>query len=154
MTVQTTAGTTIGISAGTPATFNEAGFSALTFTDIGEVGSVDGDLGRVYELVTWQSLAKRGTVKKKGTFNSGSVTLQIAIDRDDAGQQLALAARDDDANYSFKLTLQDGTVLYFQGIVMSFPVTPGGANSITQGRITIEITVSESGEDFVEVPTP
>lgn len=151
MTVQTSAGTTIAISAGNPATFDAAGFAALTFTAIGEVGSIDGDLGRIYELVTWNNLASRATVKKKGTYNSGSLTLQIGIDRDDAGQVLALAARDSDANHSFKLTLQDGTVIYFQGVVMSFPLTPGGPNSITSGTISIEITADDSGNDFVEV---
>ena len=152
MTVQTSAGTTLGISAGAPATFDAAGFAALAFTTIGEIGSIDGDLGRMYELVTWNNLASRATVKKKGTYNSGSATLQIAIDRDDAGQALALAARDSDDDYSFKLTLQDGTVLYFRAVVMSFPITPGGSNSITSGTITIEITADSGGNDFVEVP--
>ena len=151
MTVMTSAGTTIAISAAAPATFNQAGFEALTYTEIGEIGSVDGNLGRVYDLVTWNNLKSRATVKKKGTYNSGSLTLQIAIDRDDAGQTLALEARDSDDDYSFELTLQDGTVIYFAGVVMSFPITPGSANSITSGTITIEITADSSGNDFVEV---
>ncbi|CDO34996.1 hypothetical protein [Novosphingobium sp. KN65.2] len=151
MNAITSAGTTLGISAGAPATFNQAGFEALTFTGIGEVTSIDGDLGRVYNLVTHNPLATRATVKKKGSYNSGSVTLQLAIDRDDAGQVLALAARDSDANYSFELTLQDGTVIYFQGLVMSFPINAGNVDSITAGTISIEITADDSGNDFVEV---
>lgn len=151
MSVMTTAGTTIAISASTPATFDAAGFEALTFTQIGEVASIDGDIGRIYELVTWNSLAARGTVKRKGTYNSGSMTVPVAIDRDDAGQTLALAARDSDDVHSFLITLQDGTKLYFTGIVMGFPINAGGANAITQGVITVEITSDDEGNDFVEV---
>ena len=151
MTAMTSAGTTLAISAGNPATFDEAGFDALTFTTIGEITSLDGDIGRVYNLVTHNPLATRATVKKKGSYNSGSITIPLAIDRDDAGQTLALAARDSDNNYSFKLVMQDGTELFFQGIVMSFPVNFGGVDAITSGTITVEITADDNGNDFVEV---
>lgn len=151
MTAMTSAGTTLAISAGNPATFNQAGFEALTFTAIGEITSVDGDVGRVYNLVTHNPLATRATVKYKGSYNSGSMTLPVAIDRADAGQVIAQAALLSDANYSFKMTLQDGSVIYCQGKVMSFPLNAGGVDSITSGTITVEITADDSGNDFVEV---
>lgn len=151
MTAMTSAGTTIAISAGNPASFNQAGFEALSFTDIGEVTSVDGDVGRVYNLVTHNPLATRATQKYKGSYNSGSLTLPIAIDRADAGQIIVQAALVSDNDYSFKLTLQDGAVFYFKGKVMSFPVNAGGVDSITSGTITVEITADDNGNDFVEV---
>jgi hypothetical protein len=151
MTAMTSAGTTLAISAGNPATFNQAGFEALTFTEVGEITSVDGDVGRVYNLVTHNPLATRATVKKKGSYNSGSLTLPLAIDRADAGQVIAQAALLSDSNYSFKLTLQDGSVIYFQGIVMSFPLNAGGVDVITSGTITVEITANDNGDDFVEI---
>lgn len=151
MTAQTSAGTTLAISAGSPATFNQAGFEALTFTTIGEVTSVDGDVGRVYNLVTHNPLATRGTKKYKGSYNSGNMTVPLAIDRSDAGQVIAQAALLSDNDYSLALTLQDGRVIYFQGKVMSFPINAGGVDAITAGTITIEITTDDSGNDFVEV---
>ena len=150
MTAMTSAGTTLGISASAPATFDEVGFEALSFTDIGEVTNIGGNIGRQYNTVKHNPLASRATVKKKGSYDSGSVTIQLAIDRNDAGQVLANAALISDADYAFKMTLQDGSVTYFQGIVTAFPTTPGGVDSITEGQITIEITANESGEDFVE----
>ena len=36
MTVYTSAGTVLGISAAAPATYDESGYEALTFTTIGE----------------------------------------------------------------------------------------------------------------------
>jgi hypothetical protein len=150
MTAMTSAGTILALSAAAPATFNEAGFAALTYTDIGEVTTIDGDIGRVYNLVTHNPLATRATRKYKGSFNSGSANISLAIDRDDAGQVLALAARDSDDDYSFEMTLQDGHKIWFRGKVMSFPINPGGVDSITAGTITIEITSDDDGNDFVE----
>lgn len=152
MTAKTSAGTTLGISASHPATFNEAGFEALSYTTIGEITSMDGDIGRVYNLVTHNPLATRATVKKKGSYNSGSMTIPLAIDRDDAGQILAKTALNSDANYSFVIEEQDGSFLYFQGIVMAFPVNYGGVDAITAGTITIEITADDDGNDFVLLP--
>lgn len=151
MTAMTSAGTTLAISAGSPASFNQAGFEALSFTEIGEITSVDGDVGRSYALVTHNPLASRATQKYKGSYNSGSLTLPLAIDRADAGQIIAQAALTSDSAYSFKMTMQDGTVIYLRGLVMAFPLTAGGTDAITSGTITIEITADDSGNDFVEV---
>ncbi len=151
MTAMTSAGTTLGISSGSPATFNEVGFEALApYTDIGEVTDIGGDIGRVYNLVTHNPIGSRATQKFKGSYNSGSVTLSLAMDRTDAGQILAKTARNSDADYSFCLTFQDGSITYFRGKVMSFPVNPGSVDSITAASITIEITADDDGNDFVE----
>jgi hypothetical protein len=92
MTVKTSAGSTIAISAATPATFNAAGYGALTFTTIGEVTDL-GEFGRDYALVTHNPIATRGTVKRKGSFNEGTMDMKLGLDTDDAGQILAKAAR-------------------------------------------------------------
>jgi hypothetical protein len=151
MTAITSAGSTLGISATLPGSFDATGFNAVTHTLIGEIVSIDGDIGRVYNGVTHNPLASRATVKKKGSYNSGSATIQLAIDNDDAGQVIAKAALNSDANYSFKLTLQNGDIIYFQGMVMSFPISVGGVDAITSGTITVEITAQDDGDDFVAV---
>lgn len=154
MTVMTTAGTTLGISAGVPATFDPAGFSALTYTDIGEITEIGGDIGRIYNVVNHNPISTRATIKMKGSFNSGSLQLTLAIDADDAGQTLAEAALNSDAKYAFKMELQDGTVIYFQGLVTSFPINPGGVDTVTAGTLNVEITATKAGEDFVRVDPP
>lgn len=152
MTVMTTAGTVLGISATVPATFTKTAFEALTFTEIGEITEIGGDVGRVYNVVNHNPISTRATVKMKGSYQSGSLALTIAIDRADAGQVLAQAALNSDAKYSFKMELQDGSILYFQGLVTSFPINPGGVDSVTAGTINVEITSDKDGNDFVEVP--
>lgn len=151
MTAMTSAGTVLGISASAPATFDETGFEALApYTLIGEITDIGGDIGRVYNLVTQNPLATRATRKFKGSFNSGSLQLSLAIDRSDAGQVIAKAALNSDADYSFNITLQDGSQLYFRGKVMSFPLNVGNVDAITTGTINIEITADDDGNDFVE----
>jgi hypothetical protein len=149
--VQTSAGTTIGIASGTPATFDDDGFAALTYSLIGEVTNL-GEFGREYTLVTHNPLANRGTVKKKGSFNSGQVTLQFALDADDAGQVLLKTASGSDADYNFEVTYQDGETEYFRAVVMSFKRTTGDVNTIRAGTAVLEITVTAAGVDFVNVP--
>ena len=45
MTVRTSAGTTLKVSASTPATFDATGYNALTMTVVGEVSDL-GEFGR------------------------------------------------------------------------------------------------------------
>lgn len=149
MAVRTSAGTTIKLSAGTPATFNAAGYAALTWTTIGEVTDL-GEFGREFNLVTHNPLGSRGTVKKKGSFNEGSITLQLGLDTDDAGQILAKTAHLSDNDYSFEIATQNGDKYYFQAQVMSFKVGVGGVDQITAATIMLEITTNSAGVGIVE----
>ena len=150
MAVETVAGTTIAISAAAPATFTQAGYAALTFTNIGEVTD-GGEHGREYALVTHQPIASRGTQKFKGSFNEGSKTLQLGLDKADAGQVLAKAAVVSDASYSFKVTYQGGDIDYFQAKVMSFKKSATGVDTIRSASITLELTTSAGGVGIIEV---
>jgi hypothetical protein len=141
----TSAGTTIAISAALPATYNSTGFAALTYTSIGEITDA-GEFGKEYNLVTHNPLADRKTYKRKGSYNNGSMTLQMGRVPDDAGQVLLLAAQDSDDSYSFKITLQDGTVNYFTGQVMSYRTSIGSVDTITSASVTVEVD-----SDIVEV---
>src|SRR5574343_417110 len=144
MAVRTSAGTTLGVSASNPATFDASGYNALSWTAVGEVTNL-GEFGREYNLVTHNPVGNRGTVKKKGSFNEGSISLQIGLDNADSGQTLLLAASTSDNNYSFRITVQDGTKYYFQAQVMSFKVGVGGVDDITSATVVIEITTSDTG---------
>lgn len=150
MTARTSAGSTIAISAAAPATFDAAGYGALTFTQIGEVTDL-GEFGRTYALVTHNPLDNRGTVKRKGSFNEGAMDLKLALDNDDAGQVIAQAALNSDDDHSFEVTLQDGTKYYFQAQVMSFPISVGSVDQITGASIKLELTTNDAGVGIIEV---
>ena len=79
MTVRTSAGTTLRVTASAPATFNSAGYTTLFSTSpvpalVGEVTDL-GEFGREYALVTHMPVGNRGTQKFKGSFNEGTNTL-------------------------------------------------------------------------------
>ena len=136
--IQTTAGTTIGISATLPATENQAGYEALTFTLIGEVTDL-GEYGKEYATVTHNPIASRKTIKRKGSFNNGTLALQLGLDKADAGQVICDAAVDSDNNYAFAITYQDGTIDYMSAQVMSFKTNAGSVDQILSGSINLEV---------------
>lgn len=150
MTVATSAGTILSVSAGIPATFNEAGYEALTFTAVGECTDL-AEFGREYALVTHNPIASRGTQKYKGSFNAGSMALTLGLDNDDAGQIIMMAASLSDADYSFKVEIQDGTVYYFQAKVMMFKIGVNNVDSITTATSTLELTSNSDGVDIITV---
>ena len=149
MTVHTSAGTTLKISANAPATFNVAGYSVLTYTAVGEITDL-GEFGREFTLVTHNPVGSRGTQKFKGSFNEGTMNLSLGLDTDDAGQVLMKAASLSDGPYSFEVTTQNGDTYYFQAMVMSFKVGVGSVDSITTATCTLELTTSAGGVGIVE----
>lgn len=145
MAVQTSAGSTLAMTASLPATEDATGYNALTYTAIGEITDL-GELGKEFNLVTYTSLGSRRVQKLKGSYNQGSMQLQLGRDTTDAGQTLLRVARDSDNQYSFRLTLQNGTKLYFKGIVMGYKTSVGSVDQITAASAAVEIT-----SDIVEV---
>jgi hypothetical protein len=150
MTVRSSAGSTLQVSATTPATFNSAGYAALTYTTVGEITNF-GEFGRVYALIKHNPVATRATVKKKGSYDEGQLALQLGLDTDDAGQIIMKAASLSDNDYSIKVTTQNGDVYYMQVQVMSFKVNVGSVDQITSAACTLEITSSSAGVGIVEV---
>lgn len=149
MPVRSSAGSTLSMSAGIPATFNVAGYTALTWTAVGEITDL-GEFGREFNLITHNPLGSRGTVKLKGSFNEGSISVSLALDTDDAGQILAKAAALSDNDYSVKIITQNGDDYYMQVKVMSFKVQVGSVDSVTSATMTMEITTTSAGVGIVE----
>lgn len=149
--VFTSAGTQYAVSAAPPATYDQVGFEALTFTDVAEVTDM-GEYGPTYEVVTHNPLSTRRTVKRKGTVNDGAMTLQLGRDPSDAGQALMIAGVDGanrDVVYSHKVTLQDGTVQYFTGQIYGYTTNISSINTITSASTTVELD-----NEIIEVAAP
>lgn len=144
----TSAGTKLYVSASAPATYNNTGFAALTWTEIGEVSEM-GEFGRQYNLVTFNTLGDRRTVKRKGSYNDGTIACQMARVPDDAGQTILVTAVNSDSSYSIKIQLQDGTVFYTSAQVMSYTTNIGNVDQITSATVNLEID-----NDILEVAAP
>lgn len=145
----TLAGTIVSVSAGVPATYNQVGFEALTYTPVGEVSNL-GDRGRTYEDVSYNTLGERGTVHLKGTYDEPETTFEMISDRSDAGQVIMNAASKSDADYAFKVQYQNGEIDYFQAKVFSFVTVGGEANTVRS--VSANIRVDRQG--VIEVAGP
>lgn len=154
MSVTTAAGTILYISASIPATFDQAGYEASavasSLTPIGEIVSI-GSHGRVYAEVKHMPLATRGARKFKGSFDDGTLDLNLARDTDDAGQIIAKQALASDNDYSFKIAYPSGDVEYFQAKVLSLPSAADGSDSIVSRTMQVSISASNTGVGIVEV---
>lgn len=145
----TSAGTTISISASLPATYDAAGFdAAVVFTEVGEVSDL-GEFGREYNVVKFNPLKDRRTVKRKGSYDDGTVQVQLAKAAADAGQAILRSATNSDSSHSIKIVLQDGTKFYFTAQVSSSTVNVGNVDQITSSTFKLEID-----NDIIEVAGP
>lgn len=131
------AGTTIGIVSGNPATFDAAGFAALSYVNIGKIKNA-GEFGKTFQLITNTYLSQRGEEKRKGTFNAGTLSLDVDI-KTDTGQAACEAALESDDDYNFKIAFKTGVVYYVRGQVISFTKKIGGPNDMVAASIGIEL---------------
>lgn len=134
-------GATFSIVSGTPDTYDEAGFAALSYTEIAENISI-GEFGGTAEVITHTPL-KTGIIKKfKGSKNYGSQSIQFGVITD-AGQA-ALQSGFDGANefeeHSVEVAYADGTVRYYTGIVTSFTYQELSTSAVVNGASVIEVT--------------
>ena len=141
----TSAGTTLAIGAA-PATYDAAGFAAVTFTAISEITEI-GAFGKKFNVVNHMPIGDRRVVKRKGSYNNGTLSLKMARSRtSDAGQTALRAASESDLSYSFKMTLPNSVVVYFTGQVVDFSTNVGSVDQILGLESTVEID-----NDIIEV---
>lgn len=130
-TGDTFSGLTVGVTTSQPATYDAAGFVALTYTSITGVIS-PGNFSANYTPVDTAVLEERATVRAKGTRNAVDFTLQVLLNLADAGQQILLAGADGaevDTNHSFVFTFSNGDIYNFQALIGSFEEPGGDGNT-------------------------
>lgn len=134
----TSAGSSIAIGS-PPATFTLAGFQAVSdFTEIAEVTDI-GEFGKKYNQVTHSPLSTRQIIKRRGSYDNGTATIQYAYAPTDPGQIKLAAALATDVSQSYRVKLQDNTTFYFTAQCMSAPISVGGVDSITAGSSDLEV---------------
>lgn len=148
MAFYTSAGTVMSVSTDLPATYDDTGFAALTWTEVGEITGVP-EHGDTYNPVNHNPLADRQTRVVKGSKAVNNLSIPLALDRGDAGQIIVLdhtrgAKVDDPA--AFKVEYPDGSTEYFNSLVMAFTVMADNVDSVLSGNISLA-----SGFDIVTV---
>ncbi len=130
-------GTTFATSPASPATIDEAGFVALTYTPIRGIRSV-GDIGVQHETALRNVAGATRPVQCP--IGAAAFSLRVELFKvDDPGQNMLRAAAVAPDTLSFCLTAPDGAVTYFTGAPSS--ALGGGftAGSIADTKVTIEI---------------
>jgi len=125
----TNIGTVVSVSAAAPATFDQAGYEALSFSEVTGVASI-GEFGPSYEILNHVDLKDGITQKAHGALNYGDPALQYRIVEADTGQGIldtALSAR---TTISLKVERASGLVQYVQTLVTSAPTSEGTSGAI------------------------
>ena len=136
--VRTSAGTTLSVSASAPATYDNTGFAALSFTAVGELVDL-GSFGKKYNLVSFSPLGDRKVVKRKGSYNNGTLALKMGSAPTDAGQIAMQTGSTSDNSYSFKVQTQSGSIFYFSGQIMSWMLEVGSVDQIMGASCDVEL---------------
>lgn len=139
--VTTSLGTVFSTVLGAPATYDDTGFAALTYVEVGEVADI-GEFGGEGEVLTFTPI-KTGIVNKLiGSIDYGSISVQLGKIFGDSGQDILKAGFDGAAKgktHSFKVEYIDGGIEYFTGISTSFTSNVGSASSVRMGACNVAL---------------
>lgn len=103
--------TVVAFSPARPATHDQAGFEALTWTVAHSVVSL-GDIGATHSVGGIKTL-NDGTYKPIGQADFGNATIDFLYISDDAGQLAIAAARKSMTPSSLRITYVSGEVRYY-----------------------------------------
>ena len=127
------------------ASADETVFGAVTaWTTIADVTNL-GEFGDEAEEISYDVIGDGRKRTQKGTRDGGSFDVTVARFAGDPGQTALQVGELASTPMAFKILLEDGTVIYFAGLVMSQKRKLAGANDIIEITYSIKI-VSEAFE--------
>lgn len=145
--VMTSTGVKLYVSAALPATYDAAGYGALTWTEVTNVTTIPA-YGPTAAVVTHQPLSTGVDEKYGGFINYGSVAVEAAFVADDAGQGiLRTNALQPNTQIAVRVEYPGNQDDYTVGKCFSGTKNPGSANSMVGSSMTIEFN-----KPIVEVP--
>lgn len=139
MAYETVAGATLAVSVTPPSPdTTAAGYeTAIVYTNVGEITDLPGAAGRSYNTVEHAPIDTRKRNRKKGSYTLDDLTVTMAWDQSDAGQDICRTAALDDSVLTFKLTKQGGDIRYFTAQVSKFIENMGTVDNVVQGQMTL-----------------
>lgn len=147
MTLKTSANCKLYIGT-TAAATDLTTFEADTYTEVGSIEDL-GEFGDAFNAVTFTSLGDGRVRKLKGTKDAGDMTIVVAMDTSDTGQDALVAAAEDDQSdgYNIKVELNDQitpstgnpTTFFFRAQVMGARIAVGAADNVIRRNVTLAI---------------
>lgn len=144
------AGIKFHISAGVPSTFDQAGYEALTFTQVKGIERLSA-FGATWNIEDFNPLDITGTRRLKTNRDPGVISFDAALDTDDPGQVLVKAARESTALYAIKIEFPNGDDYYAQVLVSNFQPNPDTQSAKQMATANMSVSTSETDVDWVEV---
>lgn len=143
---KTALGTKLYIGLVNPTSDSSALTAETSWTEVGEVTQIPA-FGLKYNKSEHKPIATGQTYKFKGSYDGGSVQLDMAEAPTDAGQAAILTALGSKSAYNFKIEFADApsgasalnSTRKFMGKVFSFETTVGTVDGIIAARVMIEI---------------
>lgn len=135
-------GATVAVVAALPATYNAAGYAALSWTAVvGQIVSW-GEIGDQTADISVTTLAGR-TLHTNGASDGGEVPFTYVFSASDTGQTLLRTQNNTNTGVSVRVTDPDGTVQYFSGVVANIrdPERADGAYKGQSGVIRVNTAV-------------
>lgn len=123
----TTNGSLVYVSAATPATFDAAGFGALTWTLVPDMISWP-EIGDDHATQSYGSL-RDGTIYVQGARDGGNRSFSMRYEKTDAGQ-IIIRAANGGSPMSVKVVDTDGETRYLWGIVNSLKMVPVDGSTV------------------------
>lgn len=142
MPVFTNALSIMSLSAGPPATNDEPGFVALTYTTIADVVNF-GEAGATVAEILHQPVDTRVVEKFKGSINYGTRTVTMGKNITDAGHVMLIAGTDGvtvDTIHSLKIEESNGQIEYAQVRIMTYTRNHGSIDQIIGATTTLSLT--------------
>ena len=135
-------GTLLAVSAALPATYDSAGYAALTWTNVFGVVDIP-SYGSNKEVMTITYLADAITQKAGGPVDMGAVNVQMGYLETDPGQNiLQAAALPSAANIACRVTYPSGKRDYFVALVSTYLKNISGAASFQLAESMLNITTA------------
>ena len=148
-------GTCVSVSAASTATRDSAGYSALTFTQIGELESL-GEFNIRNASVSFANLCTGKTSLLKGAEEGVEFDIGVAMDREDAGQAIMKSARESlTQRVSLRIVDNAGDTVYCDAFVMGERVAGGaGTNDVRMNVYSIGVIAPPTGLTAITVLAP
>ena len=148
-------GSELWVSAALPATWDKAGFEALTYTQVGNLVGLD-QIGKTYNSTNYEPMSNPEIETLPTNFTMGTPAVTYAYPREatyDDGQAVMDAAVDSQDYHAFKIKMANGTIQYFKSRVLSNTLMIGGVSDIAM--VTANLAIYTAGQGYVTVaPTP
>lgn len=124
---------------GQPATYDAAGFAALTFVPVPDVDSI-GPYGPTYNEVEASPLASEFVETYKGSGRAGAIDVSMYLNSEDPGQTL-ISSGTSGINrreiFSHRITYQDGSIDYSVGQLFSATKEIGAQDSMVMRTVRV-----------------